>query len=117
MKYSKQTGRISKFMLMLIIGGIAFGAYTAKKKGMLSSKTIISGHQSSTIQSQTLLAVSIISVALISLIALYLAESIGKALGVTGLNIATRIMGLVLAAIGVQMIAQGLIVLLPGLAG
>ncbi len=81
------------------------------------SVAIISGHQSNTFQSQTLLAVSILSVALISLIALYLAEPIGKALGVTGLNIATRIMGLILAAIGVQMIAQGLIVLLPGLAG
>ena len=42
MKQSKQTGRISKFMLMLIIGGIVFGAYTAKKKGMLSGKTITS---------------------------------------------------------------------------
>ncbi len=42
MKYSQQAGRISKFMLMLIIGGIVFGAYTAKKKGMLSSKTITS---------------------------------------------------------------------------
>ncbi len=42
MKHSKQAGRISKLMLMLIIGGIVFGAYTAKKKGMLSSKTITS---------------------------------------------------------------------------
>jgi len=42
MQKSKQSGRISKFMLMLIIGGIIFGAYTAKKKGMLSSKTITS---------------------------------------------------------------------------
>jgi len=81
------------------------------------SVAIINGHQATSFQSQMLLAVGILSVALISLIALYLAESIGKALGVTGLNIATRIMGLILAAIGVQMIAQGLIVLLPGLAG
>lgn len=42
MKQSKQSGRISKFMLMLIVGGIAFGAYTAKKKGMISTKTLTS---------------------------------------------------------------------------
>lgn len=37
-------------------------------------------------------------------------------LGVIGLNIATRIMGLILAAIGVQFIADGAKQLLPGLA-
>ena len=42
MNYSKQSGRISKFMLMLIIGGIAYGAYTANKKGLISKKTITS---------------------------------------------------------------------------
>ena len=81
------------------------------------SVAIIHGHQAASLQSQLILGGSILSVALLSLISLYLAESIGKALGVTGLNIATRIMGLILAAIGVQMIALGLVKLLPGLAG
>jgi len=39
-KLSKQQGKISKFMLMLIVGGIAFGAYTAKKKGMFKTSSI-----------------------------------------------------------------------------
>ncbi|MEE9445748.1 MAG: MarC family protein [Cocleimonas sp.] len=81
------------------------------------SVAIIHGHQAVSLQSKLLLGGSIFSVALLSLISLYLAESIGKALGVTGLNIATRIMGLILASIGVQMIALGLVKLLPGLAG
>ena len=81
------------------------------------SLVIIHAHQATSLQGKLLLGGSIFSVALISLISLYLAEPIGKALGVTGLNIATRIMGLILASIGVQMIAQGLIKLLPGLAG
>jgi multiple antibiotic resistance protein len=45
-----------------------------------------------------------------------MAEPIGKKLGKMGLNIATRLMGMLLAAIGVQMMAHGLAKLLPGLA-
>jgi len=73
------------------------------------SLAIIHGHQATTLEGKFVLAFSIIAVALLALISLHLAKPIGKALGVTGLNIATRIMGLILAAIGVQMIAQGLI--------
>ena len=80
------------------------------------SLAIIHGHQAVTLQSKLMLGVSVIAVALVALISLSLAKPIGKALGITGLNIATRIMGLILAAIGVQMIAQGLLKLLPGLA-
>ncbi len=80
------------------------------------SLAIIHGHQAISLQNKFMLAGSIIAVALVALISLHLAKPIGKALGVTGLNIATRIMGLILASIGVQMIAQGLLKLLPGLA-
>lgn len=80
------------------------------------SLAIIHGHQAETLQSKFMLGGSIVAVALVALISLSLAKPIGKALGVTGLNIATRIMGLILASIGVQMIAQGLLILLPGLA-
>ncbi len=81
------------------------------------SLAIIHGHQAISMPQKIILALSILSVALVVLISLHLAKPIGKALGVTGLNIATRIMGLILASIGVQMIALGLIKLLPGLAG
>lgn len=47
---------------------------------------------------------------------LRVAEPIGSRLGTTGLNIATRLLGLLLAAIAIEMMAQGLKVLLPGLA-
>jgi multiple antibiotic resistance protein len=80
------------------------------------SLAIIHGHQAVTLQNKVMLGGSIATVALVALISLSLAKPIGKALGVTGLNIATRIMGLILASIGVQMIAQGLLKLLPGLA-
>jgi multiple antibiotic resistance protein len=46
-----------------------------------------------------------------------LAPTIGKLLGKTGINIITRIMGLIIAAIGVEFITNGLKQLLPGLSG
>jgi len=64
-----------------------------------------------------LLSLVVLLVAVVAFVTLYLAEPIGKKLGETGLNIATRLMGMLLAAIGVQMIAHGLVKLMPGLAG
>jgi multiple antibiotic resistance protein len=49
-------------------------------------------------------------------IALLAGDRLMKVLGQTGLNIASRIMGLLLAAISVGFVTQGLKVLLPGLA-
>jgi len=63
------------------------------------------------------LSVIVLAAALLAWGTLALAKPIGKKLGKTGLNIATRLMGMLLAAIGVQMIAHGLTKLLPGLAG
>jgi multiple antibiotic resistance protein len=44
------------------------------------------------------------------------AAPISKRLGVTGINLVTRIMGMVLTALAFQMLAAGLKELLPGLA-
>ncbi len=49
-------------------------------------------------------------------VSLRLAEPIGHALGRTGLNIATRVMGLLLSALAIEIISSGLRALLPGLA-
>ncbi|MCX7960576.1 MAG: NAAT family transporter [Burkholderiales bacterium] len=46
---------------------------------------------------------------------LRLAQPIGARLGTTGLNIATRLLGLLLAALAVQTMAEGLRQLFPGL--
>jgi len=47
---------------------------------------------------------------------LRLAQAIASRMGTTGLNIATRLLGLLLAAIAIQTMADGLKVLFPGLA-
>lgn len=48
---------------------------------------------------------------------LRLAPRIAPRMGTTGLNIATRLLGLVLTAIAIQTMAEGLLELFPGLAG
>ncbi len=55
-------------------------------------------------------------IAAVQWIVLRLAEPMGARMGTTGLNIATRLLGLLLAAIAIEMMASGLKVLLPGLA-
>jgi len=48
---------------------------------------------------------------------LRLAHAVGARMGMTGLNVATRLLGLVLAAIAIETMAVGLKRLFPGLAG
>ena len=58
----------------------------------------------------------VLMVSLVTWIALHTANPVGRMLGKTGINIATRLMGLLLASIAVEFIAGGLAQLLPGLA-
>lgn len=79
------------------------------------SLVVVEAQHSSAILHNIMISICIAAVALCVWITLRLAEPIGERLGVTGLNISTRIMGLFLAAIGVQMIADGMRQLFPGL--
>jgi len=76
------------------------------------SVVILDAHLAADWRGRLILSAMVIVVALLVWMALRLAEPIGKALGITGLNIATRIMGLILAAIGIQFMAMGLVQLL-----
>jgi multiple antibiotic resistance protein len=65
------------------------------------------------------LAAILVCIALVSLmtwVVLRAADAIGGRLGTTGLNIATRLLGLLLAALAIQTMAEGLKGLFPGLA-
>lgn len=44
MNKSKQAGLVGKLMLFLIMGGVAYGAYFAKKSGMLSKQKVTSSY-------------------------------------------------------------------------
>jgi multiple antibiotic resistance protein len=79
------------------------------------SLAIVDAHQAGSITGKLTFNLGIVGVALIVWLVLRLAEPIGKRLGTGGLNIATRVMGLLLAAMAVQLMADGMLELFPGL--
>lgn len=79
------------------------------------SLTIVDAHQAGNWPEKLIFSAGIVGIAIIVWIVLRLAEPIGKRLGTGGLNIATRVMGLLLAAMAVQFIADGMLSLFPGL--
>ena len=79
------------------------------------SLTIVDAHQAGSFPDKILLCMGIIGVSVVVWMVLRLAEPIGKRLGTGGLNIATRVMGLILAAMAVQFMADGMLELFPGL--
>ena len=56
-------------------------------------------------------------IALATAVCFALAKPIARFLGQTGINVMTRLMGLILAALSVEVMAAGLIKLFPALAG
>ena len=80
------------------------------------STTIVYGHMGHSWLHYGLVSLVILSISLIVLVALLIAPKIARAMGSTGINVVTRVMGLVLAAIAVEFIAKGLTALFPALA-
>lgn len=81
------------------------------------STVIIQMQRSDTEHHNLLVIFSILLVCLLLWIVLRLASTIGKVLGHIGLNIINRLFGLILAAIAVEIMANGLKHLFPVLAG
>lgn len=79
------------------------------------STIIIYSHRGQDTAHYVLLFSIAVVLALLTWLALRAAPAIADRLGRTGLNIVTRIMGLILAAIGVEFMANGLRQLFPGL--
>ncbi|MBI3222742.1 MAG: NAAT family transporter [Nitrosomonadales bacterium] len=78
------------------------------------SLTIVDAHQIGGFIEKSVFSLGILVVAILVWGVLRMAEPIGERLGTNGLNIATRVMGLILAAMAVQFMADGLRELFPG---
>jgi len=79
------------------------------------SLAIVDAHQAGNLPDKIVFSIGIIGVTVIVWLVLRLAEPIGQRLGTGGINIATRVMGLILAAMAVQFMADGMLELFPGL--
>lgn len=79
------------------------------------SLAIVDAHQAGNLPGKVFFSLGIIGIATIVWLILRLAEPIGDRLGTGGLSIATRVMGLILAAMAVQFMADGMLELFPGL--
>lgn len=78
------------------------------------STVILYSNQSSETMHLVFMSLIIIGVVFLIYLALRMAVPISKALGTTGINIISRVMGLILAAISIEFISSGLLVLFPG---
>ena len=79
------------------------------------STVIIYAEKADSLWQKASLIGSGVAIALLVFLALSAADPISRALGRTGINVATRLMGLMLAALGVELIVDGLIALVPAL--
>lgn len=99
------------------IGVVPLGIPLLAGPGAISS-VIIAAHQfrHGDLVGHMLLLIPITTVALVVWGIFLLSGRISRRLGKTGINIVTRLMGLILAAMAVEFIARGLIELFPRLA-
>lgn len=82
--------------------------------GTISTVIIYADKADSVLQRASLVGSGVV-IAILVFVALSAADPISRALGRTGINVATRLMGLMLAALGVELIVDGLIALVPAL--
>lgn len=83
--------------------------------GTISTLIIYSNHFPNYLDKIFMVGISLIVAVFITLLFLF-ASRVGKYLGVSGIKIATRVMGMLLAALAIEMMADGIVELLPGLA-
>jgi len=78
---------------------------------------LVAAQQNHTVLSKIEISIVILALAALSGLLFSFATPISKRLGESGMGVATRIMGMILAAIAMSMLADGLKAMLPGLAG
>src|SRR5690606_7480104 len=81
------------------------------------STVVIYADQAKTLLQHAMLVGYGVVIALATALCFSLAEPIARGLGQTGINVMTRLMGLILAALAVEVMAAGLMKLFPALAG
>jgi len=81
------------------------------------STAILFSHQSPDMFHKGFLIGTIVFIGIVLYVSFAFSDFISARLGKTGINVLTRLFGIILAALGVEFMAKGLATLLPGLAG
>jgi multiple antibiotic resistance protein len=97
------------------IGAVPLGTPLLAGPGALSTAIIQSNN--TTNGGRAWLVAACLLVGAATWVSLMMADPIRRVVGRTGINIATRLMGLLLAAMAVHYVCDGLLALMPGLAG
>lgn len=97
------------------VGVVPLGMPLLAGPGAISTVVLYAGAKSQLVH-YLVLAAGIAGVAIIAWLFMRAAPYISNLLGKTGINVVTRIMGLIMAAIGVEFIASGIRGLFPSLA-
>ena len=96
------------------VGVVPMGTPLLAGPGSISTAIIYANKATTWFDTGFLVATSLLAAACVWIV-LRMAQPIGVALGRTGINILTRLMGLILAAMAIKFITDGLGQLLPGL--
>ena len=99
------------------VGAVPLGVPLLAGPGAITHVIVAAGAARGDIVHQASLLVPVAFVALSVWLAFRAAPAIARRLGKTGIHVVTRLMGLIIAAISIEMIAEGLGSLFPGLLG
>ena len=97
------------------VGAVPLGVPLLAGPGAITHMIVAAGATQGGVVQQVSLLIPITLVALSVWLAFRAAPAIAKRLGKTGIHVVTRLMGLIIAAISIEMIAGGLGKLFPGL--
>lgn len=99
------------------VGVVPLGIPLLAGPGAITHVIVAAGAAPGDLLHQAALLIPVSLVALSVWISFRAAPSIAKRLGKTGIHVVTRLMGLIIAAISIEMISRGLVGLFPGLLG
>lgn len=97
------------------VGVVPLGIPLLAGPGAITHMIVAAGATRGEVLQQTALLIPVALVALSVWLSFRAAPMIAKRLGKTGIHVVTRLMGLIIAAISIEMIASGLGKLFPGL--
>jgi len=97
------------------VGAVPLGVPLLAGPGAITHMIVAAGAAKGDVINQAALLVPVTLVALSVWLAFRAAPAIARRLGKTGIHVVTRLMGLIIAAISIEMIAGGLGTLFPGL--